>query len=214
MYTRDLPRLAVGGDVDEVIASIRRGRGLDVHGGGDAGRRGMRLSRSQTSNDDGGELTGKGRRRPAFRNFLKRGEQLPRLLRRRDGHRAGRGRLVEEHCWTLARIAEVIRRKCGVSYTVAGVDLLAPDRLECEMPAHRATRRVVAPGAVCFCGDIPVCVTAPGTSVTPFFWHCLNRNLCFASFRPLVVLERHVPPRGQSLSPESDETRRASWYEN
>jgi transposase len=30
----------------------------------------------------------------------------------------------EDQCWTLARIAEVIRRRFGVGYTLAGLDLL------------------------------------------------------------------------------------------
>ncbi|WP_211170465.1 helix-turn-helix domain-containing protein [Pseudonocardia bannensis] len=29
-----------------------------------------------------------------------------------------------DQCWTLARIAEVIRRRFGVDYTLAGMDLL------------------------------------------------------------------------------------------
>jgi transposase len=30
----------------------------------------------------------------------------------------------EDQCWTLARIAEVVRRQFGVTYTLAGLDLL------------------------------------------------------------------------------------------
>src|SRR5438067_9842751 len=30
----------------------------------------------------------------------------------------------EDQCWTLARIAEVVRRRFGVTYTLAGLDLL------------------------------------------------------------------------------------------
>jgi transposase len=30
----------------------------------------------------------------------------------------------EDQCWTLARIAEVVRRRFGVEYTLAGLDLL------------------------------------------------------------------------------------------
>ncbi len=30
----------------------------------------------------------------------------------------------EDQCWTLARIAEVVRRRFGVEYTLAGMDLL------------------------------------------------------------------------------------------
>ena len=30
----------------------------------------------------------------------------------------------EDQCWTLARIAEVVRRRFGVDYTLAGLDLL------------------------------------------------------------------------------------------
>jgi hypothetical protein len=40
----------------------------------------------------------------------------------------GAGRAVhgwdEDQCWTLARITEVVRRRFGVEYTVAGMDLL------------------------------------------------------------------------------------------
>jgi hypothetical protein len=30
----------------------------------------------------------------------------------------------EDQCWTLARIAELVRRRSGVDYTLAGLDLL------------------------------------------------------------------------------------------
>jgi transposase len=30
----------------------------------------------------------------------------------------------EDQCWTLARIAEVVRRRFGAGYTLAGMDLL------------------------------------------------------------------------------------------
>jgi putative transposase len=30
----------------------------------------------------------------------------------------------EDQCWTLARIAELVRRRFGVEYTLAGLDLL------------------------------------------------------------------------------------------
>src|SRR5258707_6241620 len=30
----------------------------------------------------------------------------------------------EDQCWTLARIAEVVRRRFGVGYTLAGLDVL------------------------------------------------------------------------------------------
>jgi putative transposase len=37
----------------------------------------------------------------------------------------------EDQCWTLARIAEVVRRRFGVEYTLAGDrSAVAPDRLE------------------------------------------------------------------------------------
>jgi transposase len=31
---------------------------------------------------------------------------------------------VEDQCWTLARIVELARRRFGVTYTLAGLDLL------------------------------------------------------------------------------------------
>ena len=47
-----------------------------------------------------------------------------------------------DQCWTLARIAEVIHRRFGVDYTLAGVDLLL-HRIgwSVQAPARRATER-------------------------------------------------------------------------
>jgi len=44
----------------------------------------------------------------------------------------------EDQCWTLARIAEVVRRRFGVEYNLAGLDLLAPAGLpsSCSSRAH------------------------------------------------------------------------------
>src|SRR5207237_3621276 len=75
----------------------------------------------------------------------------------------------EDQCWTLARIAEVVRRRFGVEYTLAGVDLLlhrvgwsvqvpprqAADREEAAIAAWKAVtwpvikgrRRTWAPGS-------------------------------------------------------------------
>jgi transposase len=48
----------------------------------------------------------------------------------------------EDQCWTLARIAEVAWRRFGVSYTLAGMDLLL-HRIgwSVQVPARRAAER-------------------------------------------------------------------------
>src|SRR5512140_573628 len=48
----------------------------------------------------------------------------------------------EDQCWTLARIAEVARRRFGVDYTLAGMDLLL-HRIgwSVQVPARRAAER-------------------------------------------------------------------------
>jgi len=48
----------------------------------------------------------------------------------------------EDQCWTLARIAEVVRRRFGVEYTLAGLDLLL-HRIgwSVQVPARRAAER-------------------------------------------------------------------------
>jgi hypothetical protein len=48
----------------------------------------------------------------------------------------------EDQCWTLARIAEVVRRRFGVGYTLAGLDLLL-HRIgwSVQVPARRAAER-------------------------------------------------------------------------
>ena len=48
----------------------------------------------------------------------------------------------EDQCWTLARIAEVARRRFGVEYTLAGLDLLL-HRIgwSVQVPARQATER-------------------------------------------------------------------------
>ncbi|MYW70383.1 transposase [Streptomyces sp. SID8379] len=48
----------------------------------------------------------------------------------------------EDQCWTLARIAEVIRRRFGVHYTLPGVDLLL-HRIgwSVQVPTRRAAER-------------------------------------------------------------------------
>jgi transposase len=53
--------------------------------------------------------------------------------------RAGAG---EDQCWTLARIAELVRRRFGVRYTLAGLDLLL-HRMgwSVQVPARRAAER-------------------------------------------------------------------------
>ena len=48
----------------------------------------------------------------------------------------------EDQCWTLARIAEVVRRRFGVEYTLAGLDLLL-HRIgwSVQVPALQAAER-------------------------------------------------------------------------
>src|ERR1022692_1766109 len=48
----------------------------------------------------------------------------------------------EDQCWTLARITEVVRRRFGVDYTLAGMDLLL-HRIgwSVQVPARRAAQR-------------------------------------------------------------------------
>src|SRR5216684_4214510 len=48
----------------------------------------------------------------------------------------------EDQCWTLARIAEVVRRRFGVTYTLAGLDLLL-HRIgwSVQVPARQASER-------------------------------------------------------------------------
>jgi transposase len=48
----------------------------------------------------------------------------------------------EDQCWTLARIAEVVRRRFRVEYTLAGLDLLL-HRIgwSVQVPARRAAER-------------------------------------------------------------------------
>lgn len=48
----------------------------------------------------------------------------------------------EDQCWTLARIAEVVRRRFGVDYTLAGMDLLLHRMGQSvHVPARRAAER-------------------------------------------------------------------------
>jgi transposase len=48
----------------------------------------------------------------------------------------------EDQCWTLARIAEIVRRRFGVGYTLAGLDLLL-HRIgwSVQVPARQAAER-------------------------------------------------------------------------
>ena len=48
----------------------------------------------------------------------------------------------EDQCWTLARIAELVRRRFGTDYTLAGLDLLL-HRIgwSVQVPARRAAKR-------------------------------------------------------------------------
>jgi len=49
---------------------------------------------------------------------------------------------AEDQCWTLARIADLVRRRFGVDYTLAGLDLLL-HRIgwSVQVPARQATER-------------------------------------------------------------------------
>jgi putative transposase len=48
----------------------------------------------------------------------------------------------EDQCWTLARIAEVVRRRFRVDYTLAGMDLLLHRTgWSVQVPARRAAER-------------------------------------------------------------------------
>jgi transposase len=48
----------------------------------------------------------------------------------------------EDQCWTLARVAEIVRRRFGVGYTLAGLDLLL-HRIgwSVQVPARQAAER-------------------------------------------------------------------------
>jgi transposase len=48
----------------------------------------------------------------------------------------------EDQCWTMARIAELVRRRFGVDYTPVGLDLLL-HRIgwSVQVPARQATER-------------------------------------------------------------------------
>ncbi|MFD4552539.1 winged helix-turn-helix domain-containing protein [Streptomyces sp. NPDC058466] len=46
-----------------------------------------------------------------------------------------------DQCWTLARFAEVVRRRFGVEYTLAGLDLLHRIGWSVQVPSRRATER-------------------------------------------------------------------------
>jgi transposase len=66
--------------------------------------------------------------------------QLSELAAVLEAGPAGRG--WEDQCWTLARIADVIWRRFGVEYTLAGVDLLL-HRIgwSVQFPARQAAER-------------------------------------------------------------------------
>ena len=61
----------------------------------------------------------------------------------------------EDQCWTLARITEVVRRRFGVDYTLAGMDLLL-HRIgwSVQVPARRAAERDEAPDRRVAGGDV------------------------------------------------------------
>jgi hypothetical protein len=63
----------------------------------------------------------------------------------------------EDQCWTLARIAELVRRRFRVDYTLAGVDLLL-HRIgwSVQVPARQAAERDEAAIAAWKEADWPV----------------------------------------------------------
>jgi transposase len=76
----------------------------------------------------------------------------------------------EDQCWTLARITELVRRRFGVGYTLAGMDLLL-HRIgwSVQVPARRAAERDEAAIAAWREGTWPVVkgprrTWAPGSS--------------------------------------------------
>ncbi len=80
-----------------------------------------------------------------------------------------------DQCWTLARVAEQVRRRSGVEYTLAGMDvLLAPDRVDRPGPgaagggAGRGQDRQVAGGHLAGQdGGGPGRLALPGRRVRP-----------------------------------------------
>jgi transposase len=46
-----------------------------------------------------------------------------------------------DQCWTLARIAEIVRRRFGGEYTLAGLDLLHRIGWSVQVPTRKATER-------------------------------------------------------------------------
>lgn len=51
----------------------------------------------------------------------------------------------EDQCWTLARIAEVVRRRFTVDYTLAGLDLLLHRAGHTARPTLRGRARTLPP---------------------------------------------------------------------
>ena len=83
----------------------------------------------------GAHLEGRGRREMQAERSPAAGAGHAAALPRRAGW-------DEDQCWTLARITEVVRRRFGVDYTLAGMDLLL-HRISwsVQVPARRAAER-------------------------------------------------------------------------
>ncbi|WP_405779215.1 winged helix-turn-helix domain-containing protein [Streptomyces sp. NBC_01378] len=101
-----------------------------------------------------------------------------------------------DQCWTLARIAEVVRRRFGVEYTLAGMDLLlhrigwsvqVPSRKATERdeekiaawkdeqwPVIKRRRRTWAPGSASSCA-VRRCVSCGGERPSPLT--CRSREV-------------------------------------
>ncbi|MFE2971570.1 winged helix-turn-helix domain-containing protein, partial [Streptomyces sp. NPDC059340] len=101
-----------------------------------------------------------------------------------------------DQCWTLARIAEVVRRRFGVEYTLAGLDLLlhrigwsvqvpsrkATERDEAKIaawkdeqwPVIKRRRRTWAPGSASSCA-VRRCVSCGGERPSPLT--CRSREV-------------------------------------
>jgi hypothetical protein len=63
----------------------------------------------------------------------------------------------EDQCWTLARVAEMVRRRFGAEYTLAGLDLLL-HRIDWSVPGPRPDA-----GPACWAASSP----APASTSHP-----------------------------------------------
>ena len=94
----------------------------------------------------------------------------------------------EDQCWTLARIAEVVRSRFGVTYTLAGLDLLL-HRIgwSVQVPARQAAERDEAAIAAWKRASLrrtaQRCWTPPtSNSPAPSSW-CGTTSMCTSAMR-------------------------------